>query len=99
MTPAQLAGALRLGNGTDDPAEPVAGVLNRMSGAGTAIINVICPDAPDEAKDAALVQIVGYWYDKDVTIGGRLENALVNSGARAILDPWCPREAVVIDNA
>lgn len=96
VSPAELAAAVRLGDGVTDPAEPLAGVLRRLLAAAEAIVEQVCPQAPDAVKDLAIVQLCAYLYDKDPTLGGRLENALTNSGARGLLSLWCPRDAVVI---
>ena len=63
LTLAQLAGALRLGNGVDDPVEPIAGRLNRALGVATELVTVTAPDSPEAVFDEAVARIAAFLYD------------------------------------
>ena len=97
---AQLAAALRLGDGVSAPDEPIAGILTRLLAVGNGIAERLAPDAPEQTKDAAVIQFTAYLYDQP-SVGGRLTyaNAWRNSGAAAILAPWRRLTAVTVETA
>ena len=49
----QLAGALRIGDGTTEPEEPLLAILTRLKAVAEALISVTAPDAPDSIQDEA----------------------------------------------
>ena len=94
ITVAQLAAALRIGDGTTAPEEPINGILTRLMGVADAHIKLLGPDAPNHIKDEATVRFAGYLYDQPTT--GRREsyaNAWRNSGAAALVAPWVSHRA------
>ena len=53
LTVAQLAAALRVGDGTAAPAEPIGGILQRQLAAAVALIDKRTRDVPEDVKDEA----------------------------------------------
>lgn len=93
----QLAAALRLGDGTTAPTEPLLGVLTRLSATATSIIGAYAPDAPDVVKDEAGVRLAGYLYDGPAAPSmARYANSLVNSGAAGLLAEWREHRAGMV---
>ena len=96
VTLAQLAGALRLGDGITDPPEPIAGILTRLAGVSDAFIELHGQDAPEAVKDEAAVRMSGYLYDSPTAAqGDRFAFAWRNSGAAALVSRWVVRRAAV----
>ena len=94
LTLTQLAAALRLGDGTTAPTEPVAGILTRLAGVADAFLELRADGAPEAIADEAKVRFAGYLYDAPTA--GRREsyaNAWINSGAAALVAPWIVRRA------
>ena len=89
VTVAQLAGAIRAGDGLAAPPEPVAGILTRLLAVAVATIERAAPEAPEVVRDEAAIRFCGYVYDQPNTTGGdRYAAALRNSGALSIIGPW-----------
>ena len=82
LTVAQLSAALRIGDGSDDPEEPVLSILTRLKGVGEALVENDAPGAPDSIKDEAVIRIAGYLYDQpeSPSMAG-YASAMKNSGA------------------
>lgn len=98
VTVAQLAGALRLGDGTTAPAEPILSELTRLDGVADAFIELRAPGAPDAVKDEAKVRFVGYLYDQPtVSQGDRYANAWRNSGAGALVSRWVVKRSAATE--
>lgn len=96
LTVTQLAAALRVGNGTDAPPEPINGILTRLEGAARAMVKKLCKDAPEAVVDEATIRVVGYLFDAPPQDGTRYAHAIRNSGALSLISPWCPRDAVAV---
>ena len=65
--------------------------------AATKLIERRAPDAPDDAQNKAVVQIVGYWLDSPPSAPQRFGfNAWLHSGAAQILAPWIERRAEAV---
>ena len=93
-TLAQLAGDLRLGDGTNDPSGPAAIVLARIDATARAMVLAYAPNAPDAIHNEAYVRLAGWFFDQDPSgssPGG--PSALRASGAAALLGPYRVRRA------
>lgn len=88
-----LAVALRLiTDGTEAPEEPVNGILTRLLGVGTALVNKHAEDAPDDVKDEAVIRVCGYLFDMPTAArGDRFAYAWRNSGAASLVSSWVSR--------
>ena len=86
---AQLAAALRV----DNPEE--ADVLDNLTHwlqAAREIVAKTTADCPVAVADGAIIRLASYWYDQPTAARGQsYANALVNSGAGALLGPWIVR--------
>ena len=92
---AQLAGALRIGDGTTEPEEPQLAILTRLAAVAEALISVTAPAAPEPVRDEASIRIAAYLYDAPTSAGSDLyAAAVVNSGAGGLLSRWTVRRAV-----
>ena len=77
----QLAEAIRA-----DESDPT---LARLLQVAEFMIERLAPVAPSDVQDQATIQFVGYLFDRPFTSRGKgFSNALVNSGAAALLLPW-----------
>lgn len=91
----QLAGALRIGDGTTEPEEPLLAILTRLKAVAEALVTVEANAAPDSIQDEAVVRIAGYLYDAPTSPGSdQYAAAMVNSGAGGLLARWVNRRAV-----
>lgn len=85
---------------TDDAAAVPAGqsaILARHLGAAEALVSERTSGAPDALRDAAVLAIASYAYDRPTAGGGsRYASAWRNSGAAEILSAYIRRRAVVI---
>lgn len=90
LTIAQLAGALRLGDGATNPVEPELGIVTRLLAVSTATVTAYAGTAaPVEVRDEAAIRIAGYLYDQPTAAAGvEFASALRSSGAAALLAPW-----------
>ena len=75
--------------------------------AASALVEKEAPDAPQAAKDEAVIRIVGYWAQSDfggieseTSVGGKAASyfrpapsAFRYSGAKGMLSPWKKRRA------
>ena len=82
---AQLSQAVRL-TVTGSPDEPYLAILTRQLAAAEAIIEGYAVDAPDDVKNEAAIQLVGYLLDAPKA--RTPQSAFINSGAQALLAPW-----------
>ena len=88
--------------------------MTALGEAASATVERFAPDAPGEVKNEATLRLAAWMYAREpkpvqgVTIGGiRLDfrerfyspNAMVNSGARALLAPWRTRRALPVEEA
>ena len=74
---AQLAGALRIGDGTTEPEEPQLAILTRLAAVAEALISVTAPAAPEPVRDEASIRIAAYLYDAPTSAGSDLYAAAV----------------------
>ena len=89
VTLAQLAAALRLGDGVAAPTEPVLGILTRLNAAAEALVEKQAPSAPADIKDEAIIRVAGYLYDMPTAAqGDRYAFAWRSSGAAGLVAPW-----------
>lgn len=87
VTVTELHAALRLGDGTAPPAEPVLGILNRLSMVASEVVSDYAPSAPEVVQDQAIINIVAYLYSSDPAGSRNLyTNAITQSGAATLLD-------------
>ncbi len=94
VTIAQLAAALRLGDGSVEPGEPVLGILTRAKAVGEALVEKNAPDAPDDVKDEATVRVSSFLYDAPpASTGDRYAHAWRSSGAAGLVAPWVSKRA------
>ena len=83
-TLADLRGALRIGDSTEETAE-----LTRLLAYTTEAVTRFAPDAPDVVHNEAAIRLTGYLYDRpNAPRGAAYSDALANSGAGAILLPY-----------
>ena len=100
VTLAELAAALRLGDGVTEPVEHVAGILLRLQRAAEALIEEVAPAAPAAIKQVAMIDLVAYWFDAPTASSGSgYAAALRNSGAQALISRWEVRRAVGVEVA
>lgn len=94
LTITQLAAAVRLGDGSSAPVEPVLSILTRLDGVSDAFLDLYASGAPSTIRDEAKVRLVGYLYDAPHSpTGDRYAAAWRNSGAGALVSPWRDRRA------
>ena len=100
VTLGQLATALRITtDATETVQEPENGILTRIQAWATDEIVGRAPAAPDNAKDAALIVLAGYVYDRPIAErGGAYANAWENSGASDMLRRYIQRRAFILDS-
>lgn len=84
----QLAGDLRIGDGTTAPTGAEAVVLNRIADTAMRMVEDFAPSAPDAISNEAYVRLAGWLYDTDPSGRGVPPNALRASGAAALLGPY-----------
>ena len=97
-TLAQLAGDLRIGDGSTEPTGAIGSVLARIDATARAMVLAYAPLAPDAIHDEAFVRVAGWLYDSDpsgAAPGG--PSALRASGAAALLAPYRIRRAGAIE--
>ena len=97
-TLAQLAGDLRIGDGSTEPTGAIGSVLARIDATARAMVLAYAPTAPDAIQDEAFVRVAGWLYDSDpsgAAPGG--PSALRASGAAALLAPYRIRRAGAIE--
>ena len=72
-------------------------ILERLRNLGLEMVNNRAPLAPELLKDAALISMAGYQYDRPTASpGAGFSNAWLNSGAASILARYVSRRATVI---
>ena len=72
-------------------------ILMRDLEAATSMVEARAPEAPDNAQNKAVVQIVGYWLQSPEASPQRYGyNAWLHSGAAQILAPFISRRAQAI---
>ena len=99
ITLADLANQVRVSS-TEDEADIPTGyvaILKQDMAAATALVERRAPDAPDNAQNKAVVQIVGYWFQSPEAPPQRYgHNAWLHSGAAQVLAPFIERRAQAI---
>ena len=99
ITLGQLANQTRVSvtSSTSDVPPYYASILTPNLAAATALVEARAPDAPDEAHNKAVVQIVGYWLEAPPSAAQRFGfNAWLHSGAAQVLAPFIERRAHAI---
>ena len=100
LTVTQLAAAMRIGDGTAAPDEPVNSILARLGSAAEAYIERLAPDAPDDVKREAITRLAAYHYDAPEAPGGdRWATAWRSSGAANLCGPWLPLRVGVVERS
>jgi len=90
----QLAAALRLGDGVNAPAEPLASILTRLLGVASATADLLAPTAPEAIRDEAAIRMAAYLYEApDAQRGSGYASSWNNSGAAGLVAPWRVRRA------
>ena len=85
----QLGAALRLTDGSAEPAEPIRSILSRYLGVGEAMVALQAPTAPEAIQDEAVIRLAGYLYDSPSAGPGQgFADAWRNSGASALVQRW-----------
>ena len=88
LTTAQLAVALRIiGAETETVPAGAAAVITRQASVARALVTAHAPGAPADVADEAVIRLTGFLYDQSPGMP-RANNAMVASGAGAILAPW-----------
>ena len=88
LTAAQLADYL----GIDSPDTAQTAELEELLGAAGEIVDQDAPDAPADIRDLAIRRFSAYVHDQPFAARGQsFSNALVNSGAGALLRRWVIR--------
>ena len=99
LTLGDLASQVRV-SATDDAADIPSGyvvILTRDLAAATSLVESRAPDAPDDAQNKAVVQIIGYWLESPPSAPQRFGfNAWLHSGAAQVLAPFIERRAQAI---
>ena len=96
VTVESLAQALRLSvDGGDLDAAQVA-QLERLAGVAAALVESYADGAPDAVKDEASIRVAAYLYDVPPAAQNAPQNALVQSGAQALLSFWREQRAYPI---
>ena len=94
---AELAGDLRVGDGTTEPTGPVRVILERLTSTARVMVVEYVPNAPDEIHTEMFVRLCGWLWDADPsgsTPGGPA--AMRSSGAASLAGPYKVRRAGVI---
>ena len=99
LTLGELANQVRVSptDATPDVPDGYASILRADLAAATALVEARAPDAPDDAQNKAVVQIVGYWLESEPASAQRFgHNAWLHSGAAQVLGPFIERRAQAI---
>ena len=96
LTADQLAAELRIGDGTTPLVEPMAGIMDRLLGACSEIVEHYAPAAPESVQNRAVVRLAGYEYDASPT-SNRFRNGFQNSGAQSLLASYRVARAVLVE--
>ena len=96
LTLIQLAADARLGDGVNEPPEPIKGILERWQAAAEEITTKLAPNCPAEIRDKAVSMIASSGYDLETTGRALAFNAVwYTSGAAALVSPYVVRRAGV----
>ena len=99
LTLSDLANQVRV-SATDDVSGIPAGyvtILTQDLAAATSMVERRAPEAPDNAQNKAVVQLVGYWLQSPEAPPQRFgHNAWLHSGAAQVLGPYIERRAHAI---
>lgn len=85
---ADLAIELRLSVDGQDLDDAQTTVLNRLVAVAHALVSAYADSAPDDVKAEAAIRIGAYLYDVAPGASNAPTNALLHSGAQALLSPW-----------
>ena len=95
LTVDQLAIELRVSTGDAPLREPLAGIMSRLLGACSEMVENYAPLAPDSVHNRACVRLAGFEYLASPT-STRFRNSLQNSGAQALLARYRVGRAVAV---
>ena len=88
-----LAAAIRV-DGND---ASYAGILSRLAGVGSAVVDIYADTAPLAIRQEAVIRVAAYLFDQPESPPGfGYVSAWRNSGAAALISPWVTRAAVAI---
>ena len=83
---------------TDDLPAGQAATLTRIRAYGLIEIDLVAPNAPEVAKDIALVRLSGYLFEAPpAPVGSGFADSMRNSGALSVLSRYIVRRAIAID--
>lgn len=95
LTVEELAQELRVSTGTARLPEPLAGIMSRLLGACSEMVENYAPLAPDSVHNRACVRLAGYEYLASPT-SNRFRNGFQNSGTQALLARYRVARAVAV---
>lgn len=77
------------------PKDPPKDRIETLVATATALVSKYAPDAPESVSDEAILQVVSYVHDGPGPKDRRVvtHNAMLHSGAAAMLSPWKVRRA------
>ena len=96
VTTADLAVELRLSVDGMDLDQAQEDVLERLRSVATRLVDTYANAAPDHIKDEAAIRVAGYLYDVAPGAINAPTNAMLYSGAEALLSPWRVQRAWII---
>lgn len=93
VTVAELAGALRINDGSAAPPAPTDGILTRLLAVSVAHISKrVSDDCPQDVQDEGAIRLSAYLFDQpNYARGASMHSAFRNSGAAALIEPWRQR--------
>ena len=88
VTAADLAIELRISVDGDDLDDAQTAVMTRLVSVATALVDSYAGDAPDAIQEEAIIRVGAFLYDVVPGSSNAPQNAMVSSGAQALLSPW-----------
>ena len=95
LTVDELAIELRVTTGAEPLREPLAGIMGRLLGACSQIVEDYAPLAPESVQNRACIRLSGYEHLASPT-SNRFRNSLQNSGTQALLARYRVARAVAV---
>ena len=96
ITVSDLAIALRLSTDGLDLDAAQTGVLERLAGVASALVESYAPSAPDSIKDESAIRVASYLYDVAPDAANAPQSAFVHSGAQSLLSFWREQRATPV---
>ena len=96
VSTADLAVELRLSVDGQDLDDAQTTVLTRLVAVANAIVSAYADSAPDDVKAEASIRVGAYLYDVAPGAVNAPTNAMLYSGAEALLSPWRVQRAWII---